>query len=78
MRKLQEEEEASMSSSNAIKKLANEVKLRKEDVENMDFRYHIVLKISQNVSFEFLQFWYFSTNVLLKLTCLVTLVKFQV
>ena len=53
VRKLQEEEEASMSSSNAIKKLANEVKLRKEDVENMDFRYHIVLKISQNVSFEF-------------------------
>ena len=39
MRKLQEEEEASMSSSNAIKKLANEVKLKKEDVENMDFRY---------------------------------------
>jgi len=39
VRKLQEEEEASMSSSNAIKKLANEVKLKKEDVENMDFRY---------------------------------------
>ena len=59
VRKLQEEEEASMSSSNAIKKLANEVKLRKEDVENMDFRYHIVLKISQNVSFEFYSFGIF-------------------
>ena len=59
VRKLQEEEEASMSSSNAIKKLANEVKLRKEDVENMDFRYHIVLKISQNVSFEFHNFGIF-------------------
>ena len=59
VRKLQEEEEASMSSSNAIKKLANEVKLRKEDVENMDFRYHIVLKISQNVSFEFYNFGIF-------------------
>ena len=37
-RKLQEEEEAAMSSSNAIKKLENEVKRSKEDVENMDFR----------------------------------------
>ena len=60
MRKLQEEEEASMSSSNAIKKLANEVKLRKEDVENMDFRYHIVLKTTQNVSFEFYNFGIFN------------------
>ena len=59
VRKLQEEEEASMSSSNAIKKLANEVKLRKEDVENMDFRYHIVLKISQYVLFEIYNFGIF-------------------
>ena len=59
VRKLQEEEEASMSSSNAIKKLANEVKLRKEDVENMGFRYLIVSKTTQNVSFEFYNFGIF-------------------
>ena len=37
-RKLQEEEEASMTTSNAIKKLEAEVKRSKEDVENMDNR----------------------------------------
>ena len=37
-RKLQEEEEAAMSISNAVKKLEAEVKRGKEDVENMDFR----------------------------------------
>lgn len=38
-RKLQEEEEAAMSISNAVKKLEAELKRGKEDVENMDFRY---------------------------------------
>merc|ERR1711879_670595 len=37
-KKLQEEEEATMSISNALRKLENEVKRSKEDVENMDFR----------------------------------------
>ena len=37
-RKLAEEEEATMSISNALRKLESEVRRSKEDVENMDFR----------------------------------------
>lgn len=43
-RKLQEEEEAAMSISNAVKKLEAEVKRGKEDVENMDFRWRLLGK----------------------------------